>query len=55
MIIDDGFGAAGLGYAITPLGREVIDLLAVIDLWTAAHYPELETQRAASTDELEVS
>jgi DNA-binding HxlR family transcriptional regulator len=55
VIVDDGFGAAGLGYSITPFGREVVELLAVIDDWTADHYSELVTQRASSTGELEVS
>jgi DNA-binding HxlR family transcriptional regulator len=55
VVHDDGLAPAGLGYALTPFGDEVIELLAVLDEWTARHYPTMVASRSSIDDELEVS
>lgn len=54
-IYDDGLGPAGLGYDLTPLGREVLDLLVVLDQWTADHYAAIVASRGSGDDGIEVS
>jgi DNA-binding HxlR family transcriptional regulator len=55
VVHDDGVGPAGLGYALTPFGLEVVELLAVLDEWTSRHYGMIVASRGSDDDELEVS